>query len=164
MAVAQTAYQNAKLNAERMKKMLENKAISQMQYENTQLALDAADTQAEERQGQPGPGGLHRQERLHESAFRRHHRRQEHGRGRHDQPHDGHGPEHPDPDGPLQGQDHGRRPGRGDRKDHDRPEMPGQDIVAPRRDVHAARSIPRTWPPTRSPRPSRWRSRSTTRR
>jgi len=45
MAVAQTAYQNAKLNAERMKKMLENKAISQMQYENTQLALDAADTQ-----------------------------------------------------------------------------------------------------------------------
>ncbi len=46
MAVAQTAYQNARLNAERMKKMLENKAISQMQYENTQLALDAADTQA----------------------------------------------------------------------------------------------------------------------
>jgi RND family efflux transporter MFP subunit len=45
MAVAQTAYQNAKLNAERMKKMIENKAISQMQYENTQLALDAADTQ-----------------------------------------------------------------------------------------------------------------------
>ena len=45
MAVAQAAYQNAKLNAERMKKMLENKAISQMQYENTQLALDAADTQ-----------------------------------------------------------------------------------------------------------------------
>jgi membrane fusion protein, multidrug efflux system len=45
MAVAQTAYQNARLNAERMKKMLENKAISQMQYENTQLALDAADTQ-----------------------------------------------------------------------------------------------------------------------
>ncbi len=45
MAVAQTAYQNASLNAERMKKMLENKAISQMQYENTQLALDAADTQ-----------------------------------------------------------------------------------------------------------------------
>jgi len=45
MAVAQTAYQNAKLNAGRMKKMLENKAISQMQYENTQLALDAADTQ-----------------------------------------------------------------------------------------------------------------------
>jgi multidrug efflux pump subunit AcrA (membrane-fusion protein) len=44
MAVAQTAYQNARLNAERMKKMLENKAISQMQYENTQLALDAADT------------------------------------------------------------------------------------------------------------------------
>jgi RND family efflux transporter MFP subunit len=45
MAVAQAAFQNAKLNAERMKKMLENKAISQMQYENTQLALDAADTQ-----------------------------------------------------------------------------------------------------------------------
>jgi len=46
MAVAQTAYQNAKLNSERMKKMLENQAISQMQFENTQLALDAADTQA----------------------------------------------------------------------------------------------------------------------
>ncbi|MDD8012858.1 MAG: efflux RND transporter periplasmic adaptor subunit [Acidobacteriota bacterium] len=45
MAVAQTAFQNAKLNAERMKKMLDNKAISAMQYENTQLALDAADTQ-----------------------------------------------------------------------------------------------------------------------
>jgi RND family efflux transporter MFP subunit len=45
VAVAQTAFQNAKLNAERMKKMLENKAISSMQYENTQLALDAADTQ-----------------------------------------------------------------------------------------------------------------------
>ncbi len=46
MAVAQTAFQNAKLNEERMKKMLENKAISPMQYENTKLALDAADTQA----------------------------------------------------------------------------------------------------------------------
>jgi RND family efflux transporter MFP subunit len=45
MAVTQAAYQNAKLNADRMKKMLENKAISQMQFENTQLALDAADTQ-----------------------------------------------------------------------------------------------------------------------
>jgi membrane fusion protein, multidrug efflux system len=45
VAVAQTAYANARLNAERMKKMLENKAISSMQYENTQLALDAADTQ-----------------------------------------------------------------------------------------------------------------------
>jgi RND family efflux transporter MFP subunit len=45
VAVAQTAFANAKLNAERMKKMLENKAISSMQYENTQLALDAADTQ-----------------------------------------------------------------------------------------------------------------------
>ncbi|MCU0236860.1 MAG: efflux RND transporter periplasmic adaptor subunit [Acidobacteria bacterium] len=45
VAVAQTAYQNAKLNAERMKKMLDNKAISSLQYENTQLALDAADTQ-----------------------------------------------------------------------------------------------------------------------
>ena len=45
VAVAQTAYQNARLNAERMKKMLDNKAISQMQYENTKLALDAADTQ-----------------------------------------------------------------------------------------------------------------------
>jgi RND family efflux transporter MFP subunit len=46
MVVAQTAYQNARINAERMKKLLENKAISQVQYENTQLALDAADTQA----------------------------------------------------------------------------------------------------------------------
>ncbi len=45
VAVAQTAYLNAKLNADRMQKMLENKAISQMQYENTKLALDAADTQ-----------------------------------------------------------------------------------------------------------------------
>jgi RND family efflux transporter MFP subunit len=45
VAVAQTAFQNARLNAERMKKMLENKAISAMQYESTQLALDAADTQ-----------------------------------------------------------------------------------------------------------------------
>ena len=45
LAVAQAAYQNAMLNNERMRKMLENKAISQMQYENTQLALDAADTQ-----------------------------------------------------------------------------------------------------------------------
>jgi RND family efflux transporter MFP subunit len=45
VAVAHTAYQNARLNAERMKKMLENKAISSLQYENTQLALDAADTQ-----------------------------------------------------------------------------------------------------------------------
>jgi RND family efflux transporter MFP subunit len=45
VAVAEAAYQNAKLNSERMKKMLENRAISQMQYENTHLALDAADTQ-----------------------------------------------------------------------------------------------------------------------
>jgi len=45
VAVAQTSYQNAKLNEERMKKMLENKAVSSMQYENTKLALDAADTQ-----------------------------------------------------------------------------------------------------------------------
>ncbi len=45
VAVANAAYQNAKLNEDRMKKMLENKAISQMQYENTKLALDSADTQ-----------------------------------------------------------------------------------------------------------------------
>jgi RND family efflux transporter MFP subunit len=45
VAVAEASYQNAKLNAERMKKLFENKAISSMQYENTQLALDAADTQ-----------------------------------------------------------------------------------------------------------------------
>jgi RND family efflux transporter MFP subunit len=45
VAVAGTAYQNARLNEERMKKMLENKAISAMQYESTKLALDAADTQ-----------------------------------------------------------------------------------------------------------------------
>jgi len=46
VAVAETAYKNARLNADRMQKMLENKAISPMQYENTKLALDAADTQA----------------------------------------------------------------------------------------------------------------------
>jgi RND family efflux transporter MFP subunit len=45
VAVAEIAYQNARLNDERMKKMLENRAISQMQYENTRLALEAADTQ-----------------------------------------------------------------------------------------------------------------------
>lgn len=45
VAVAQTAFQNARLNEERMKKMLEGKAISSMQYENAKLALDAADTQ-----------------------------------------------------------------------------------------------------------------------
>ncbi|MFO7705105.1 MAG: efflux RND transporter periplasmic adaptor subunit [Halopseudomonas sp.] len=45
VAVAETAFQNAKLNAERMKMMLENKAISSMQYENAKLAFDAADTQ-----------------------------------------------------------------------------------------------------------------------
>ena len=44
-AVAQAAYQDARLNAERMKKMFENKAISLMQYEKMRLALDAADTQ-----------------------------------------------------------------------------------------------------------------------
>ena len=44
-AVAEAGYQNAKLNAERMKKLFESKAVSQMQYENTQLGLDAADTQ-----------------------------------------------------------------------------------------------------------------------
>ena len=44
-AVAQAAYQDARLNAERMKKMFENKAISQMQNEKAQLALNAADTQ-----------------------------------------------------------------------------------------------------------------------
>ena len=45
LAVAETAFQNAKLNSERMKNMLENKAISSMQYENAKLALDAADSQ-----------------------------------------------------------------------------------------------------------------------
>lgn len=45
VAVAETAHRNARLNEERMKKMLENKAISSMQYENAKLALDAADTQ-----------------------------------------------------------------------------------------------------------------------
>lgn len=45
VAVAETAFQNARLNEERMKKMLEGKAISSMQYENAKLALDAADTQ-----------------------------------------------------------------------------------------------------------------------
>jgi RND family efflux transporter MFP subunit len=45
VAVAETAHRNARLNEERMKKLLENKAISSMQYENAKLALDAADTQ-----------------------------------------------------------------------------------------------------------------------
>ena len=36
-AVAQAAYQDARLNAERMKKMYENKAISLMQFEKTPL-------------------------------------------------------------------------------------------------------------------------------
>jgi membrane fusion protein (multidrug efflux system) len=45
VAVAETAFQNARLNSERMKNMLENKAISSMQYENAKLALDAADSQ-----------------------------------------------------------------------------------------------------------------------
>jgi RND family efflux transporter MFP subunit len=44
-AVAEAAYKNAKLNAERMKKLFDSQAVSQMQYENTQLAFDAADTQ-----------------------------------------------------------------------------------------------------------------------
>ena len=45
VAVAETAFKNARLNADRMQKMLDNKAISPMQFENTKLALDAADTQ-----------------------------------------------------------------------------------------------------------------------
>lgn len=45
VAVAETAFQNARLNEERMRKMLENKAVSSMQYENAKLARDAADTQ-----------------------------------------------------------------------------------------------------------------------
>jgi len=45
VAVAETAYQNARLNEDRMRTMLENKAVSSMQYENAKLALDAADTQ-----------------------------------------------------------------------------------------------------------------------
>jgi RND family efflux transporter MFP subunit len=45
VAVAETAFRNAALNEERMRKMLENKAVSSMQYENAKLGRDAADTQ-----------------------------------------------------------------------------------------------------------------------
>ncbi|HOW44986.1 MAG TPA: efflux RND transporter periplasmic adaptor subunit [Candidatus Aminicenantes bacterium] len=45
VAVADTAFQNARLNEERMRKLFESKAVSSMQYENAKLARDAADTQ-----------------------------------------------------------------------------------------------------------------------
>ena len=45
VAVADTAFQNARLNEERMRKLLESQAVSSMQYENAKLARDAADTQ-----------------------------------------------------------------------------------------------------------------------
>ncbi len=44
-AVAEAAHRDARLNFERMKKMVESRAISQMQFEKAQLAFDAADTQ-----------------------------------------------------------------------------------------------------------------------
>jgi RND family efflux transporter MFP subunit len=44
-AVAEASHRDAKLNFERMKKMYENRAISQMQFEKAQLAFDSADTQ-----------------------------------------------------------------------------------------------------------------------
>ena len=44
-AVAEASYRDAKLNFERMKKLYENRAVSQLQFEKAQLAFDAADTQ-----------------------------------------------------------------------------------------------------------------------
>lgn len=45
VAVADTAFQNARLNEERMRKLFESQAVSSMQYESAKLARDAADTQ-----------------------------------------------------------------------------------------------------------------------
>ncbi|MCI0471722.1 MAG: efflux RND transporter periplasmic adaptor subunit [Candidatus Aminicenantes bacterium] len=45
LGVAVAAYKDAQLNFERIKKLFEKNAVSQMQYEKTQLALEAADTQ-----------------------------------------------------------------------------------------------------------------------
>lgn len=45
VAVADTAFQNARLNEERMGKLFASQAVSSMQYENAKLARDAADTQ-----------------------------------------------------------------------------------------------------------------------
>ena len=45
MAVANASYKDALLNYKRLKKLYERTAISQMQYEKAQLALEAADTQ-----------------------------------------------------------------------------------------------------------------------
>ena len=45
VAVAEAAYKDAQMNFERMKKLYDSKAISQMQLEKTQLGLEAADTQ-----------------------------------------------------------------------------------------------------------------------
>jgi RND family efflux transporter MFP subunit len=45
VAVAETAFQNARLNEERMRKLFASQAVSSMQYENATLARDAADTQ-----------------------------------------------------------------------------------------------------------------------
>jgi|GEM_PF-874506 len=44
-AVTESAYKDALLTHDRMKTMLEKRAISQIQYEKAQLGLDAADTQ-----------------------------------------------------------------------------------------------------------------------
>jgi RND family efflux transporter MFP subunit len=45
VAVAETGFQNARLNEERMRKLFASQAVSSMQYENAKLARDAADTQ-----------------------------------------------------------------------------------------------------------------------
>ena len=45
LEVANASYKDAKLNFDRIKKLIEKNAVSQMQYEKTQLALEAADTQ-----------------------------------------------------------------------------------------------------------------------
>lgn len=44
LEVANASYKDAKLNFDRIKKLYEKNAVSQMQFEKTQLALEAADT------------------------------------------------------------------------------------------------------------------------
>ena len=164
MAVAQTAYQNASLNAERMKKMLENKAISQMQYrehsagagrrrypaKSAKANLDLVDYTAKNAYMKAPFAGIIAAKNMEEG----------------------------DMINPMMGMGQSILtlmdlskvwkvtvgcPGRGDREDQARPGMPGQDRRAPAK-LLPAKYIPRTWLPTRSPRPSRSRSRSTTRK
>lgn len=45
LEVAKASYKDAKLNFDRISKLVEKNAVSQMQYEKAQLALEAADTQ-----------------------------------------------------------------------------------------------------------------------